>query len=161
MRRCGETMPGSEIPPVHVAAFIGAQRLIGDYAQSVDNGSVDDVGQLFAPHGRLIVHGGAEYQGPQGVAEFLAGSRASRMTSGFRLRHHTSSVAIRVVDESSAIGRCYFLAIDVAAGPDHWGSYDDRMVCVDGSWFFAERRVVIEGANPLGWIGSGRGTVTL
>ena len=154
-------MVAKGISPEFVGAFVGVQQLIGEYARVVDRGTVDEVGHLFAPAGRLVVHGGAEFEGPSGVAEFLTGSRASRVESGFELRHHTSSVAIRIVDENTATGQCYFLAIGVVTGPDHWGRYEDQMVCIDGGWYFARRQVVIEGANPRGWIGSGKGTVTL
>src|SRR5690606_3444284 len=95
------------------------------------------------------------------VVRFLVGSRDTKGEGSFRLRHHVSSVRIRIADEDHATAQSYFLAVESGLGPDHWGVYRDELVRENGAWRFARRTVTIEGATPNGWIGSGKGPVTL
>jgi hypothetical protein len=143
------------------AAYVGAADLLGRYAAYVDNGTMEQLAELFGPSGVMQVHGGARYTGETGVIEFLTGSRASRKGTSFRLHHHVSSQFIEVQDQDHATARSYFMAVGLVDGPDHWGTYEDALERVEGTWYFAERKVSIQGATPTGWVGSGTATVKL
>jgi hypothetical protein len=136
-------------------------ELVAGYAHDVDRGHLDQVADRFAEHGVLVVHGGREFRERSGILEFLTASRRARETSGHGLsvRHHVSSVTVRFQSSDRAEATSYFLAMG-ATGADHWGRYDDLLVIEHGQWRFASRAVTIEGADPNGWIGSGKGAVS-
>lgn len=143
-----------------LTTYLSVSELLGRYPHAVDAGSPDDVAALFGDDGTLVVHGGRRYEGRAPIVTFLEASRASRAAAGSALRHHISSIDVAVQTDVSATAQSYFLAVG-RNGPDHWGTYRDRLACVDGAWFFEERQVTIEGADPEGWIGSGAAPVSL
>jgi hypothetical protein len=127
------------------------------YVETVDGGDIDGFVALFADDGILHPHGLPPSAGRERIREFLTSSRASRPTGG-SIRHNVSSERIRLGGGDSAEATSYFLAMGVR-GPDHWGTYHDELIKVDGEWLFRSRTVTIEGADPDGWIGSGAGPV--
>jgi hypothetical protein len=53
-------------------------------------------------------------------------------------------------DEGHARATSYFLVL-TAVGLDHWGTYRDRLVRLEGRWRFAERAAHVEGSAPGSW----------
>jgi hypothetical protein len=72
--------------------------------------------------------------------------------------HHLSSIKINTDGSGEASARPYFLVMGNSF-PDHWGIYQDTLIKVNGEWMFKVWEVTIEGADPGGWIGSGKGPV--
>ena len=58
------------------------------------------------------------------------------------MRHHISNPLIEVAGDD-ATARSYF-AVHANAGPDHSGTYDDRLVRTANGWRFAHRRVRVD-----------------
>ena len=73
-------------------------------------------------------------------------SRLAGVSAGALVRHHVSNLRIAVAGPTDATGAAYFFVI-TQHGPDHWGRYRDRYVCVDGNWRFAHRRVRLDGGG--------------
>ena len=113
--------------------------LLARYTYHGDRGRVADLAACFAADGIL------EYMGktPKGPAEILAaltsGTRDPRLTF---IRHHITNPLI-AIDGDQARARSYF-AVHANFGPDHSGTYDDRLVRTADGWRFAHRRVRID-----------------
>jgi hypothetical protein len=143
----------------HIDSHVLINDLLTRYVNGVDLGKPIEVANLFGATGILIVHGGAEHHGFAEVEQFFVHSRASKIANNLAgLRHHLSSVQIEADGSDAATARSYFMAM-TENGVDHWGVWNDKLVREAGEWRFAERRVLIEGADPTGWIGSGSGSV--
>ena len=141
-------------------ARVAIADLFESYVFGVDGGPLADLVELFAEDGALVVHGGAEYRGRSAILAFLMDSRASRGQSPVgRIRHHVSRCRTTFSAPDRAESTSYYLALSEHEGTDHWGVYDDALICEAGAWRFAQRKVSIEGASPTGWIGSGAGVV--
>jgi hypothetical protein len=65
-------------------------------------------------------------------------------------RHHIATTHIFDIEESRASAHSYFHVL-TPSGMDHWGSYSDEVVRVDGQWLIAHRRVAIDGHSPTSW----------
>ena len=149
-------MVRSPLAEWEVAARVAVDDLFAAYVAGVDGGPLEELVGLFTADGVLVVHGGKEYHGRDGILEFLTSSRETRGASPVgRIRHFNSRSRIRFDGPSSARGTTYFFAMSEVRGIDHWGVYEEDLVAVDGVWYFKRRAVVIEGAEPNGWIGSG------
>jgi 3-phenylpropionate/cinnamic acid dioxygenase small subunit len=74
-----------------------------------------------------------------------SGSKASTGTTPrHHIRHFTATHQIDLVDESHALGRCYFLVV-MPHGLDHWGRYIDEYGVRDGRWVITLRRAHSDG----------------
>ena len=60
------------------------------------------------------------------------------------IRHFTGTHQIDLVDETHAVGRCYFSVI-MPHGLDHWGRYIDEYGVRDGRWVITLRRALSDG----------------
>ncbi|HEY1778695.1 MAG TPA: nuclear transport factor 2 family protein [Solirubrobacteraceae bacterium] len=146
----------SALPDWEVAARVAIDSLLAAYVAGVDGGPLQELVELFTEDGVLVVHGGKEYRGRDGMLSFLTASRETRGESPVgRIRHFNSRSHVRFDSPTSASGTTYFFAMNEAHGVDHWGLYEEDLIALDGVWYFKRRAVVIEGADPGGWIGSG------
>ena len=113
--------------------------LLARYTYNGDRGRLEGLAGCFAADGVL------EYMGntPTGPAEIVSslssGSRDPRLTF---VRHHITNPLI-AVDGDAATARSYF-TVHSNFGPDHSGTYDDRLVRTAHGWRFAHRRVRID-----------------
>jgi hypothetical protein len=126
--------------------------LVARYAHHADGGRFDELVALFADGGALCIDDREPLAGRDAIRAFLDATRDSLRTSPTSrfTRHHVSSVRIEVSSPDDATGAAYFL-VATDRGVDHWGRYRDRYVQRDGSWFFAERRVRVDGVAPGSW----------
>jgi len=138
-------MVGSEL-----SAREAIRDLLARYTWAGDRGRSADVAACFHPDGVLDVgdHGGA-WNGRDQIArelEAVAERIVAAGTEAGPVHHHVSSVSIELLDATSAEVRSYF-CVFTAAGPDHWGSYRDRVEVdhADGSWRFITRSVRVLG----------------
>ena len=81
---------------------------------------------------------------------FDAAAAETRTDSVALIRHFVATHSIDWRDDTSASGRCYFLVL-TERGVDHWGRYADEYRREAESWFFASRRVTVDGQVAGGW----------
>lgn len=135
-----------------VEARLGIEDTVGRYVRFADSGHAAELGGLFSDDGVLATDT-AKVQGRSAIVSYLEAARAdlaASATGGGRIRHHVSSLRIDLVSRDEARATCYFLAV-TAAGPDHWGTYRDRLVRIGSGWRFAERIATVEGAAAGSW----------
>ncbi|MGB3847510.1 MAG: nuclear transport factor 2 family protein [Sphingopyxis sp.] len=127
-------------PQIRLAADRDAIRdLLARYTYNGDRGRLDAMTACFADDGVLEYTGKAP-QGPAAIkAALSAGTRDPRLTF---VRHHITNPLI-AVDGDTASARSYF-TVHSNFGPDHSGTYDDRLVLTAHGWRFVHRRVRID-----------------
>jgi len=113
--------------------------LLARYTYNGDRGRLAEMAACFAEGGVLEFPGKAP-QGPAAIeAALSSGTRDARLTF---IRHHITNPLISV-DGDGATARSYF-TVHSNFGPDHSGTYDDRLVRTANGWRFAHRRVRID-----------------
>lgn len=127
---------------------LGADRdairhLLATYTYNGDRGRLADLAACFAEQG-TIEYPGATATGPEAIAKSLS-SGAPNPERTF-VRHHTSNPLIDV-DGDSATARSYF-AVYSNNGPDHSGTYNDKLIRTPSGWRFAFRQVRIDWQSP-------------
>ena len=143
------------------SAKIGIADTLAAYVAAVDAGDVDSYVSLFMEDGVLVPHGLDECHGHEEIRRFIERSKGSRVGNVIpgRLRHHVSPAKINLCTDETALAESYFLATN-GWGPEHWGVYYDNLRLIGNDmWRFVRRVIVVEGATPDGWIGSGAGVV--
>lgn len=125
---------------VDLAADRDAIRdLLARYTYNGDRGRVDELAACFADDG-VLEYPGASPTGPQAIAASLgSGTGNPRLTF---VRHHITNPLI-TIDGNAATARSYF-AVNSNFGPDHSGTYDDRLTRTAAGWRFAHRRVRVD-----------------
>ncbi|MGV9675638.1 nuclear transport factor 2 family protein [Nocardia sp. NPDC003482] len=120
-------------------------NLIARYAELVDTGDFDGVGELFAE--AVFVGGGGVVRGGDGIAEMLRRTVIRYADGTPRTHHVTTNIAVEFEEEDVATARSYVTVFQglpelplqaVAAG-----RYRDRFERREGRWRFVERRVDI------------------
>ncbi|WP_447762506.1 nuclear transport factor 2 family protein [Sphingopyxis panaciterrae] len=113
--------------------------LLARYTYHGDRGRLDAMTGCFAGDGVLEYLGKAP-KGPAAIkAALSAGRRDPRLTF---VRHHITNPLI-AVEGDQATARSYF-TVHSNFGPDHSGTYDDRLERTADGWRFAHRRVRID-----------------
>ncbi|HEX2813947.1 MAG TPA: nuclear transport factor 2 family protein [Sphingopyxis sp.] len=127
-------------PKANLAADRDAIRdLLARYTYNGDRGRVADLAACFTADGVLEFTGNAPI-GPAAIAAALSsGTRDPRLTF---VRHHITNPLI-AVDGDRATARSYF-TVHSDFGPDHSGTYDDRLLRTAEGWRFVHRRVRID-----------------
>ena len=131
-------------------ARIEITDMLSSYTRFGDGGRSADLARLFGSDGVLSVAGGQELHGSGEIEAFLEDAKralAARAHPGGRFRHHVSSQWVELIGPTEAKARSYFLVMG-PTGPDHWGTYTDRIVTSADGWLFAERAVRVEGRAP-------------
>jgi hypothetical protein len=117
--------------------------LLARYNYHGDRGRIEELAACFAADG-LLEYPGAEARGPAEIAAALtSGPRNTAITF---VRHHITNPHIAVTADA-ATARSYF-TVYANAGPDHAGTYDDRLIRTPSGWRFAHRRVRIDWQAP-------------
>jgi SnoaL-like domain len=113
--------------------------LLARYTYAGDRGRTAELAACFADDGVLEFPGNSG-TGPSGVHEALT-SGERNLAIGF-MRHHITSPLIEV-DGDAATARSYFTVIS-NNGPDHAGTYSDRLMRTGDGWRFARRLVRVD-----------------
>ena len=113
--------------------------LLARYTYCGDRGRVDQLAVCFAEDGRLEYPGGGG-TGPVGVLAALTGG--TRNPAIRFVRHHITNPLIDVAGDV-ATARSYFSVVS-SNGPDHSGTYDDKLVRGLPGWQFVYRRVRVD-----------------
>ncbi|NIJ36747.1 hypothetical protein FHR22_001396 [Sphingopyxis panaciterrae] len=113
--------------------------LLARYTYHGDRGRLGEMTACFAADGVLEFLGQAP-RGPAAIeAALSSGTRDARLTF---IRHHITNPLI-AVDGDASTARSYF-TVHSNFGPDHSGTYDDRLVRTVAGWRFTHRRVRID-----------------
>jgi len=128
---------------------LAVTELLYRYAELIDAGDFDAVGQLLA----RATFGGT---GPQGMSGADAIAKLFAMTTRRypdhgntpRTRHLVLNPIVEISAERTAIARSTFCVVQntetVALQPIVVGRYFDAFSCDDSGWYFTERKVEVE-----------------
>jgi SnoaL-like protein len=138
-----------------VAARIGVQATLADYAHLVDTGRLEAVAELFTESCHYDMYGGDTSKGMPLTDRAAIVAHAQQVRGMFDgnpnfsglVRHHMTPASVQFPDASQATAASYFLTLG-RSGPDHWGRYRDVLVEDGGRWRFARRVVTVEGHTP-------------
>ena len=120
------------------------RHLLATYTYNGDRGRIDGLAGCFAADGTLEFPG-ALATGPAEIAKALTSAGPADPARTF-VRHHITNPLIEV-DGDTANARSYF-AVHTDIGPDHSGTYSDRLVRTAAGWRFAHRLVRIDWQSP-------------
>ncbi len=142
--------------------------LVARYNANGDSGRFEQMLAVFAEDAsmELVAADGTvrRYDGIDQVATIFtetkanwdAGAKASPAAGSgaappprHHIRHFTGTHQIDLVDETHAVGRCYFSVI-MPHGLDHWGRYIDEYGVRDGRWVITLRRALSDGRVDRG-----------
>jgi hypothetical protein len=115
------------------------RALLTRYTYHGDRGRVADLAACFAPDGTLEFPGAAATGPAAIIAALSSGARNPAITF---IRHHITPPLIEI-DGHTATARSYFTVI-ANNGPDHSGTYTDRLVRTGKDWHFAHRLVRVD-----------------
>ena len=115
--------------------------LLARYTYAGDRGRIAELAACFALDGTLEFPG-ATATGPAAITATLTGGPPHPGRSF--VRHHITNPLIAIADDGqNATARSYFLVIS-DNGPDHSGTYDDRLRHGADGWRFVHRRVRVD-----------------
>lgn len=116
------------------------RHLLATYTYNGDRGRIAELAACFSAEG-VLEFPGTVAAGPAAIAAALSTGGAPEPRRTF-VRHHTTNPLIDV-DGDTATARSYF-AVWSNGGPDHAGTYSDRLVRTAQGWRFAHRLVRID-----------------
>ena len=119
------------------------RHLLAIYTYNGDRGRLAELAACFAADG-VLEFPGNRLQGPEAIAAGLGGGERNPARSF--VRHHITNPLIEV-DGDAATARSYF-AVTSDNGPDHSGTYSDRLVRTAQGWRFTHRVVRIDWQAP-------------
>jgi len=126
---------------VDLAATRDAIRhLLAIYTYNGDRGRIDGLAACFAEDGTLEFPG-AVATGPAAIVAALTSGGPADPARTF-VRHHVTNPLIEV-EGDTATARSYFTVYS-NNGPDHAGTYNDRLVRTPAGWRLAHRQVRID-----------------
>jgi uncharacterized protein (TIGR02246 family) len=118
------------------------------YSLAIDDGRLDEVGQLFAADATFAARYGEPLQGREAITAFLAANAAGQAASHHSVQGHL----IGADGADAAVG-----IVQVAAVLDKGGETlrfalrcHDRYRLVAGRWLFAHRGIAVRYAEPAG-----------
>ncbi|MCM3920771.1 nuclear transport factor 2 family protein [Frankia sp. AiPs1] len=123
---------------------VGAAHLLASYTYFADSGRLDPLVDLFLPDAVFRINDDTNVGREAIAAYFRSAGESFRSVDILPGRHHLSSVYIDPNPQGGATTYACFQFVGIR-GADHWGTYRDEVVEVDGAWRFARRRVTVEG----------------
>lgn len=115
------------------------RHLLTRYTYNGDRGRLDELAACFAPDG-ILEFPGQRVAGPDAIV--LALSSGQRHPQPSFVRHHITPPLIEITGET-ATARSYF-TVHTDIGPDHSGTYSDKLIHTETGWRFAHRLVRID-----------------
>jgi 3-phenylpropionate/cinnamic acid dioxygenase small subunit len=115
------------------------------YAQLCDDGRFDEWVQLFTPDARFAVMG-TTHTGHDAIRSFMENAQPSE-----RRGRHAVFAPVVDLDLHGTTARAWtdYLFFDRSGAVTSTGRYHDELVgTFDGSWRFALREIVFQGAEP-------------
>jgi uncharacterized protein (TIGR02246 family) len=122
------------------------RRTLARYNIAGDRGDLVGLAATFTEDG--VLHApGIHVTGRTAIVARLEQSMASHNPALTRVQHNLTTSLIEIDGEGSARCRSYFVVF-TDIGPDHSGSYHDRLVRQDGEWLIAERSARLTWRSP-------------
>ena len=122
------------------------RRTLARYNIAGDRGDLAGLAAAFTEDG--VLHApGLHVTGRAAIVARLEQSMAGHKPGLTRVQHNLTTSLIEIDGEGSARCRSYFVVF-TDIGPDHSGSYHDRMARVDGEWLIAERSAKLTWLSP-------------
>lgn len=122
------------------------RRTMARYNLRGDRGDLAGLAATFAEDGVLEAPG-FRVAGRAAIVAQLAASMAGNKPGLTRVQHHLTTSLIEIAGEGEARCQSYFLVF-TDIGPDHAGSYRDRLVRRDGEWLIAHRSARVTWMSP-------------
>ena len=122
IRRRANSVEHRKVPSIAI------RDLLARYTYNGDRGRVAELAACFAADG-ILEYPGNRAEGPEAIAKALGGVGGTRDPALTFVRHHITNPLIDLTGDT-ATARSYF-AVHTDIGPDHSGTYDDKLVRVD------------------------------
>lgn len=128
------------------------ENLVYTYAERIDAGDLEGVGELFT-HGRILSRPDAPpeetFEGREAVTALYRGAVRIHDDGTPRTRHVTTNVIVEVDDpagmaHSRSVYTVFQKTADLPLQPIVSGRYDDRFHRLDGRWWFHTRTMFID-----------------
>jgi hypothetical protein len=130
------------------------EDLFSLYHWALDTGDVDGFADTFIEGGSVLVEVNSRtrlYQGRTGLVDLVESLRTWDLFPG--CQHYAGQLLIEG-DSAQCRVRSYCLVAECRGEPPYairfTGRSDDRLVCRDGQWLFAERVVKLWQGDPMG-----------
>lgn len=127
--------------PDHAQDRDAIRHLLATYTYNGDRGRLSELAACFAADG-VIEYPGTRAVGPEAIAAALQGTPGMRNPELTFVRHHITNPLIDV-DGDAATARSYF-SVYSPIGPDHAGTYSDKLIRTAQGWRFAHRLVRVD-----------------
>ena len=122
------------------------RRTLARYNIAGDSGDLAGLAATFTADG--VLHApGIHVTGRAAIVARLEQSMAGHNPALTRVQHNLTTSLIESDGDDSARCRSYFVVF-TDIGPDHAGSYHDRLVRIDGEWLIAERSAKLTWLSP-------------
>jgi uncharacterized protein (TIGR02246 family) len=122
------------------------RRTLARYNIAGDRGDLAGLAATFTEDGTLHAPG-IHVSGRDAIVARLTASMASNNPALTVVQHHLTTSLIERDGPDQARCRSYFLVV-TDIGPDHAGSYRDRLVRQAGEWLIAERSARLSWLAP-------------
>jgi hypothetical protein len=124
-----------------MSAHEAIRDLLTRYTYSGDRGRLAELAACFTDAGTLEFPGTIAV-GRDRIVTALGSGGGSRNPALTFVRHHITPPMIEI-EGHSATARSYFQVVS-NNGPDHSGTYDDRLLNTDDGWRILHRRVRVD-----------------
>lgn len=136
---------------LHPEDRLAIADLYADYAWALDTGDGWGCAEMFTPDG-LLTDPGGRFEGREAIFSFLGGLHATN--SSFRGRQHWVGSPLLTVDGPGQVSARAFACVpnrydNGSVNLDLIASYFEKLVKVDGQWWFSERLITPWVGEPL------------
>jgi hypothetical protein len=121
------------------------RRTLARYNLRGDRGDLAGLAATFTEDG-ILEAPGIRVVGRDAIVARLAASMAGNNPALTTVRHHLTTSLIETDGQGATCQSYFFVVTDI--GPDHAGSYRDRLVRRDGEWLIAERSARVSWVSP-------------
>jgi 3-phenylpropionate/cinnamic acid dioxygenase small subunit len=132
---------------MELPAPIAITNLLARYAELIDAGDFDGIGQLFA-HATVTAEGGGKATGAAEVAAMYVVSTRRHADGTPRSKHVITNPIIELDDPDTGRCRSYFTVFmsteKVPLQAIAAGRYRDEFRRIDGVWSYSRRHIILE-----------------
>jgi len=133
--------------PGHLPPPIAITNLLGRYAECIDNGDFEGVGQLFA-HATVTADAGGSWTGAAEVTEMFNALTRKHDDGTPRTKHVITNPIVEMDGPETGRCRSYFTVLmntpTLPLQPIVAGRYRDEFGLIDGEWCFTGRHMIVE-----------------
>lgn len=120
--------------------------LYARYCWELDYGDAVSWADTFTPDGYHGGNSGTKVRGREALIEYA--NAVGPLIKAKALQHWNANILVAAAGDRRAVGRCYMMAAIAVQAPvydqagvvlERIGRYSDRLVKVEGKWFFEEK----------------------